>query len=74
MMAPKQTYMATAPLITGASAGNRSTLHQTHVLSLHVNGFNKIKACMSEMIGNKAAVKPPLFARHAECLYNAVVG
>jgi hypothetical protein len=39
------TYMISVPLITTASSGNSSTLHQDHV-ALHVGAFHRVRfAC-----------------------------
>jgi hypothetical protein len=41
-------YMLTVPIVTGASYGNASTLHQDHV-SFHVSAFHRINALVHEM-------------------------
>ena len=52
-IAQGRTYMITVPLITSASLGNSSTLHQDHV-NMHHGAFNRINNCINDMRGGKA--------------------
>jgi hypothetical protein len=56
-LAQGRTYMLTVPLVSSASLGNSSTLHQEHV-SIHQGAFNRINSCINDMKAGKARFPP----------------
>ena len=58
--------MATVPMVTGASYGNTSTLHQDHV-SFHVGAFHRIDSQVGDMVSGVMSMPPYM---NKNCIYN----
>mmetsp|Transcript_30316 Transcript_30316/g.43356 ORF Transcript_30316/g.43356 Transcript_30316/m.43356 type:complete len:164 (-) Transcript_30316:1961-2452(-) len=68
-LAYDETYMLTVPIVTGATYGNTSTLHQDHV-SFHVAAFNRINSIVTDMVHNDK-LRPTFLNKH--CMFNRTV-
>lgn len=48
-----KTYVLTIPIITNSAAGNQSTFHQDHVVSVHQSAFARQRQYINELIQGK---------------------
>jgi GR25 family glycosyltransferase involved in LPS biosynthesis len=60
-----KTHMISLPLITTASSGNSSTLHQDHV-AMHVGAFHRINKCLDDIA--KGTVPVPSYV-NTQCSF-----